>query len=670
MLLRVKNMKGLNKRTSAVDSKVDDASDVLNVEKDSLGNIVKRYGYDLLVAHSISPFDAVEYVKGLYNILFTSTGLAKELNGIMETISMSGTAPADGWASEVDTEEYSGCLYWTDVSGDTELYKFDGYTQYRAGVPQANIIYTAGGGAQKYYRAYLSFYDAQGNIHYGDFFQMSGLAGGTFGFSQPSSGFYERYGQANGNQTISAVDLTITMTSHNYVAGDWILLPQVTTFIGLPVKVESVTATVITLVSGSVGLNSFSVGNGFHIEIRWVMNVYESDNLSYGYGKIAEYRDLNRIASPTGLAPFAVGTPLEDDYDTTVLKGLPPRCKYIAVYHDVMVLGNNAKHQIFTTTGQAEEFIDTIFWSDTGLASTVETFPPFNKQQIGKSREGAISGLFADTDSMTIMKERQVYYLNGILIGRNFRVRSAKSNGIGCVSHQSIIEIEGGCIFMSSRGLHLTRNGQKPTELSDLIEPLFLSDTTGLDLSTAKSVNDIKNEKILVHIQATLEADDIVVVYDYYWKDFWIYKNIKARAGFTVVGTDTLYSVDATNIYKRSTSYNDNTVAIEAYYRTGWFSNEYPSIVKKFVKVIVSCVGAIYSTLSIKSQVDFIEGTDHTDTSTDITVTNQIDNKSLKSGSKKAIRLEFGNATVDKGMLLNGFEIEYEMKQESPKGNT
>lgn len=223
---------------------------------------------------------------------------------------------------------------------------------------------------------------------------------------------------------------------------------------------------------------------------------------------------------------------------------------------------------------------------------------------------------------------------------------------------------------MSSRGLYYARSGASPTELSDIIEPLFTKDTTGLILSESVTILSEKDEKVYIYIPSSISSNnDIVVVYDYYWKDWFKYKNIKARAGFVMIN-DVIFHIDtAGNIYQRKTAKNDNTAAITGTYSSGWWDMDSPSLRKKFIRFVLLSIGSPIWTANIKSQVDWVE-TDRTDENIPITATTRVEERVLNKHKNKSIRFLISNSTLDEEMLVTGYEFEFEWAGKKPKGDS
>ena len=66
--------------------------------------------------------------------------------------------------------------------------------------------------------------------------------------------------------------------------------------------------------------------------------------------------------------------------------------------------------------------------------------------------------------------------MTGDLDQLNYSVFKSALEGVGCVSHKTIGRFGGNCIFLSERGIYNIKENSQPNELSDSIEPLFISD--------------------------------------------------------------------------------------------------------------------------------------------------------------------------------------------------
>lgn len=672
-LIKRYDLKGLNLKQSNINRDPKYASDLLNVHLNNRKELVKRFGFDPVVA--TVGIDIVEYFKVSKLIQFHSAGL-KELNaGVMDAINFSGDAVTITDAP--DSDEYNGVLYYTDPSGANFPYKYDGYTTYRAGVPAPNVTTVSGAGAF-YYRCALRYRDPKGNITYGDYVQFGPLIDtAVFSFSQMGEGFYEKYGELSGNYTVSVANDTVPVNAgHNYVANDWVMLGDASASENVSIlKVLSVTATTVVLDTSGLGAITYDLFVANPVERRTEMIIWKSANETFGYesaliGNPAIDYALNKVVGPVNKTAHT-GTSdarfMEDEYDTTILKGLPPKCKYISFNSKIMVLGNNSDNSDVNFQITETDLESSFYWSDLGVGSTVETFPPFNVDKVGVSMEGEISGIFGASDNVIVLKERQIYYVNGNLGLSSYRIRSSLSNEIGCISHRSIIGVLGGCLFMSKRGLYLAKLGSMPVEISDIIEPLFRANSN-LDLAKSVTINDSDNERLYIHIPyISTPTLSLVVMFDYLYKEWFLLDGINGVKGISML-VDDLYHADSTELFIRSTTYNDDGVLINGYWRSGYEDKGFPTVTKKWQKVSVITAEAVTWDANITTQNDW--GTvDDTDEVLNM-IGPMVDEVSLSMAQTKSMRVSIGNATLNQGIHITGYEIEAESTQLRPKGES
>lgn len=668
---------GLDLRNSNITQRDTSASNLRNVELSSKRTLRKRKGFEALLTPSETPLQFFENVRGGDDLYVFDDGVKKITGGVESAVNFGGNA----WTTLTEPlciDEYSGVNYLSDPSGTNEIFKYDGYNVYRAGVPkvEVNSITPAGAGAY-YFRLAFFFRDAQLNIHWGDYYQTDTTYGATTVFnidSLKSTQFYYNYGVVNGNQTIDSGNLDLTVDAgHRYQAGDAVIALTGTPFVPKVLVVESVTATEVTFTSASVGGDSFFFTNNYDAELltRWTVGIFRSSNADYGY-EIYSTDVVFNSTTTTNITPISftagTGTPMEEVYgDPSIVKGLPPKCKYLTVHNNQLILMNKVREDESTDLNSVEE--DSIFWNDLGIGSSVETFPPLNVETVGKTNEGGIVGGFSNTESLAILKGRQVYNLTGTLQNRAFRIRNSLSTGVGCVSNQSIAEYRGGCIFVSSKGIYWVAGGE-PIEISDSIEPIFSDGALGLNdllLQNSKTVVDVANEKIYIYIPASTEDNKIVLVYDYYFKEWFLHGNIKADSGLLVNSSGQLLHCDGTTIFNRTEDYSDNGSAIEAYYQTAWLNFGTPALRKKFINFVAIDTSGEDHTLTLKSRLDWDDVTNSTNTTVSM-VGKVVEDKKLNFAQVYALCLIIGNETSDEGLFLDGYELEWEATQNKPKG--
>ena len=688
MLEKRYKFKGLNLRNPSITRGDNYASAVKNVELNDRGELVKRFGYTG-VTDSVSLIDLYEYKKGNELVGLFNDGAKRLESNAWVDIPFGNSTNPKAWTTFADDGEYNGVLYLTDPDLNNFLYKYDGDYFYKAGMQKAPAPDPVIAGGANYFRYFYKTIDAQKNQVNGDYYQFDSSSATPVVTvdTLADSEYKTRYaiedavqndtdGKTGSYTNADGLLELAYLTGHNVLPDTWMMIRVQRTFDNVTeapcvnVRVDSVDGDNITL-----DLSTLSDGDTMFAGIQpsfnsnlasMSINYYYSTDAEFGYFKTGE--ELIYQNNPTQSFTFSnVATTysgnltvfMEDEYDTITIKGEPPVCKYITLYNNVMILANT-KNEVNRTADKTAS----IFWSDTGIGSTVETFPPFNTDEVGRSDEGEVTGIYALSDNVVIGKERQVYYMNGNLILQTYRFRSSLSNGVGCVSFRSMKEIEGGVLFMSSRGMYLAQYGRKPLELSDIIEPIF-REFTSLELEKTKTINDIKNEKLLIHIP---DVDgDAVLVWDYLFKEWFVHRNINASSGIQFLNEE-LYHADGTDLFLRSDEYNDNGIAIEAFYKSNWEDMGFPSVVKKWKKFVALNLRAVNWVLNLKVQHDWDVNTNYTDETIQLDGPVVEDQSIDNVGARKSMRIEIANSELNQGMLLTGYEFEYEMTQARPKG--
>jgi hypothetical protein len=152
------------------------------------------------------------------------------------------------------------------------------------------------------------------------------------------------------------------------------------------------------------------------------------------------------------------------------------------------------------------------------------------------------------------------------------------------------------------------------------------------------------------------------------YKEWFIHDNLDCDGGFTIVGSD-VYLSDGTGLRKRNLlSTKDGTKRIRAYYTTGWFDLDEPTLRKKFIRVLLMSMGAEIWQPTIRTQCDWVD--EDINESVDLEFSENISlvDDSLPSVEAYSIRLTFRNTVKNESLLISGYEIEFEPTQSKPKG--
>lgn len=708
MLLPVHRPRGLNLRQSVIKRPADTAQDIRNLEYTSKGELDLRWGYEQVGSNS-GILDLFEYVGSPDDpnrgslLALKSDGLYK-LNGTtLEALPIGNrSASQPTWTAKTKPKEYNKVLYWNDPDGEVNLWKFDGYATYRAGVPKPNFTQLSTTGTAYYFRFILAFHDAQGNITHGDWQQFGSNEDTiTVTFDDIEQSYFNGFYQKWANGVIQAVDsgnLTVTVTGHNYVAGDYVLLGDYSGGNQKPIKIDSVTATTITFNSSDVGSDSFSVfqpGSVFQLtphkvlEGRWEILCFRSTLPDAGYERVrpavpGNEWALNFVTGSKnynwGAPLFSPVIPLSSVYDDSLIRVLPPKGRYLALYNEQLFIGGLEKNQesfgYASLLGNDTRLEDSIVWSDIPTlsnGSSVETFLVNNIRSIGESSDGAIKGIEGNDDNFVVHKERQSFFVNGDFITNTLRVRRAMAEKNGVPSHRSIISIDGGHIYTTDRGIYLVAGGARPVEMSDMIEPFFTEDALSIgtmDFANCKAINDFRREKVYFYIPVD-GGNGVVLVYDYYYKEWLLHDNIPGDSGFQDVGIESseVYFANSTNLYKRLlNTKTDAGSGITAYYWTNWFNLGAPTIVKKFQNMILMSITRAW-TATVKAYLNWDSSTIDTQNTVAFTSSQKVMDTQVCEQEVYSASYRISNESDNGDMLLTGFEVQAELTQQQPKGD-
>ncbi len=688
-MIQLKNLKGLNLRNSDITRSPEYASSTLNVEKNSKGEIIKRWGSDLVLTNS-GIIDLFEYVgvNRLELIALKSDGLYKLSGGTLVKIPMPTTGTYS-WSEKTTITEYNNCLYLPDPSGKENLWKYDGYEFYRAGCPEPSVTLTGSVGTGKYWRIFISYQDPNGNITQSWFKQFDNIDTPTFQFQPITNtdydGFKQRRGTVGVSQTIDGVTepvpYTLDVVSHNFLAGEWI---NARTSRGTIVPLQIIAVTSVTIefnhdqvdaaANLPIGLNySFIFSNVEGVSRNYLIRIFSSTNKDFGYTYTNNSPNfgLNDLSTAFNISPThdSANFFMTEEFDDSKVKILPPKFKYISTFQDSLIGGGLLEN--YTDASLNTTPADTIVWSDSpaiGTYGSVESFLAVNVKAVGITSEGQITALHGNDDQLVIHKQEQSFFLSGDLVTGNLRERKALTSEVGAASHRSIISVDGGHIYVANRGIYFAMSGNKPVELSDIIEPLFSDGALlsgELNLLGAKAVNDFSREKIYFWIPYTTTGG-IILCYDYYYKEWYIHSGIDMSGGMAEVGKDIYYS-DGTKIFKRNlTKYKDDTTIFPCHYRSGWLDLGMPFLSKSFSQLSIISILASSWTAKIKSYIDW-DLTLATDVEADLGDTIKVQDHELNMDQCKALSFEIGNEN-DEAILITGVALDFSADQIVMKG--
>lgn len=680
------NFKGLDLRTNDFNKPHNASSDLMNIELDSDASLKKRYGHELHLSLPTNTIKLVRYKELNELIAIASDGLYRVTTGAPELIKNSFDYID---INDPDTVEVNGILYITGIGHKNSLpkkyssfglIKYDGYYVYRAGVDKPIASSYSSGGTYDH-RVAIKYYDYQMNAHFSDYDEKTENTFTSVSVFMDYNYTYLKYGIINpaySTFSLSGSSLTIPVLSspsHSYSAGDKILIVS-EDGVGIRVTVDSTTSTSITL-NGTDVENELARINQSTFDI-----VHQVEGYRVSYYQWRSDTGLNQyfllrnapILYNTGInptypqAPFDFDLPdpiyrtMEEDYDTIIVKGLPPNSKYITYYGGSLVLGG--EDSVISGDNQYPVVKSTIKWSDVSRGSSIESFAPLDFEIIGKTSDGEITGIFGGPNFLGVLKSEKVFTIDGLLTNKSYRIRDSLTPGVGCLNHESIAELSGGGIFISKRGIYWMTGGE-PNEASDLIEPLFTKNPYDLNFSGAKSISDTMTEKILFYIPYNSGVSGLVVVYDYYHREWFLWSGMDCSGGLCFFN-DEIYFANSEGIFKMNTSYSDAGISIPAYYKSSWINNGEPSIRKKYINSTIYSFSGERFTCTVQHQEDW---SSENITNHDLLFDGErkFEEVNMNQNFCNSLRYALANDKLNEGLSINGITVEYEAPQSKMK---
>jgi hypothetical protein len=519
----------------------------------------------------------------------------------------------ENWEN-VSAQELQNCIYF--ANGYTEIYKYDGQTFYRAGVPSVASLTSALGaagnpnGTNYYHRAQYIQYDAAGNIVEGNLaITASGVNAVnqritvTVANIQASTGFNTNCAVVAGAQ---AGVTTITVDngsggSHTMKVGDTAYFYDSVTADYIERSVTAVSGTTITISGANVTVaDNDVISNNLRIAIYRNKTAGSTPSIFYLVAEIPNNSFAATQAYTDNLADASLGAllipPITD-------RSPPPKGKYLASFQNSLIIAGNPTYR------------RRLYWSD---IDGPEYFPTDTNQQDVETISGeTLVGIAPSGTVLAIFTNRTTSFLSGTIGDNNIRIET-KAYDIGCDAHASIIQVEGFTAWWSGSGPYFSINGQMPEPLgknqdgAGRLENVMVQD--GMleeEIFKPKRIvafNWAAEQKALWFLPAESEdgsnniypnSNSVIYAYDY-TRDAWLkWNNINMAAGAVNFLNETYfqerrYSSFATAIksifYRFHNSndafdYQDNAGAISWEYDTAWEALGKPSVLKRFLEV-------------------------------------------------------------------------------------
>jgi hypothetical protein len=711
--VKVYALGGLDKKSNDLTRAIEKASEMLNLEYDTASTIKKRNGFAevLIDGSSTATFNDLIYYNSKDEMLgFTNGSSSVKIikNGVTltsKTLSLPSGIPALANVS-ISFCESQNNLYFTNTDYTTYVMKYDGSNVYRSGLPTPRV-----GSATKvdlypswtnpslgFTRLFYSFKDINGNMIYSPYYQNATATTGSSVLSINSlkndpncieNGFLDKfcYVVKTGSAPISAASRTLTVTRHNYVAGEKFLIDTENKMISIvPIgknfivlDVESVTPTSITFTALSLSTYSFTLGDAtiygypseYPVDIRTKVHIYQSSSADVSYVNLQNFvidngvvinsiafTRIEAVLSLSALNPVS----FEDVYDSAYLKIMPPICKYIASYGEQIVYGSIQSYftgytNLLNAPNQKIDFANTslITYSDTSTGDGPEGTSDFNFTKIGETWDGDITGMRRCNDALIISKTRGIFSIDGTLIDGQFTLRKINSNFVGCTSHKSMLDTDEGVYFQGHNGLYFT-NGINITKLSYEIDSVFLS---GTYLNT-RSVRLKKKQKSFFYVPDILSGTYKIVIVDYYYNQIYMWDSATLpSSGIIEDKNGDVFFCNGLKMFKFNDLYTDNGTAITSIYSTTWHHAGEPSLNKKWLSMRMFGLTDAAFTATITTQGDW-STTNLTTNSLVFNSTDQTKFVMFDMKTKRSFRVTFTNAVNAENMVITGYELTYE----------
>ena len=240
--------------------------------------------------------------------------------------------------------------------------------------------------------------------------------------------------------------------------------------------------------------------------------------------------------------------------------------KYIAIYNSYTIL---AYIVLSGTTHNSR-----LYWS------TIDSISAWNDadfRDVSKNDGQEITGIKVLGDRLVIFKEQSIWlmFFTGDADLPFTFTKSASS--VGCISGDSIQEIENGLVFLAQDGLYYF-DGYNSQKISDKITTTLGTFNKSRFVNVSSSYQREKNRYWCSFTTSGGSTNNRIITWDTYNNSFSIYKgqNVNCIISLRTSGTEKVYFGDYLGfVYQGDTGTDDYPsnvqTAIDAYYWTKWF---------------------------------------------------------------------------------------------------
>jgi hypothetical protein len=661
-----------------------DLRDSKNVMINTSNEYVKRMGTINDTAIPYTGSADVSYIKSLGEYFYRNGSNYKSVKGGVSKNIYKWDDPTFNPSSELSIAEYLNTAIFTHIDGQNFTAKYDGQSIYRAGLPTPEVSSVTSG--SNYVICFYQFIDAKGNVIYGpSVINKNADLDGTFAIQTlKDTGFYggyvrvplllgEVYTIYKDQRTLvyesisDDIDVGSKITFRNsfHASGT----DQATVSVNgsannffVQYEIESINRdpafNEITFTAESIGeslvvLNSPLVTGVFNVQgslsVKWFLS--ESETTGY-YGPSS---DFSYITVDNSLTSHTVNyaDPIDKDflmssiYDITTSKLRPPKCKYLLTYGYQLACGNVISFYDFENKETKYTNNDLVMYSDLSTGDLGENFSESNRQLIGDTYDGQISGLQRVKDSLIVFKDKMAFSLDGVLIPGQYTLRKIETNEIGCTSFKSILSVANEVIFQGQDGLYAI-NGYNCKKVTDSLDPFFKNINPALTRSVMNNEDD----------QYLFWTNLGMVVYDYHFEKWFIWTGINCSSGITVDNDRSIRFFSSTLVRKFQQALNDSGVAIDAYIDTAWFDLQEPGLLKKATDIRIYSMNNAGQKLQLTYFLDWstskFKGPFEVNMS-DSTI--KTIHKNLDIIQNQSFSFRFRNNAINQDLNISGYEV-------------
>lgn len=602
------------------------------------------------------------------------------------------------WAARNDADfELNTQVQANDVmyisNGYDELHKYDGNRVYRAGMkagaaPTTNLITgTATLTGSFNYKYVYEYTDAKGNIITGNGADTVTAATPsaqdvevTLQYLQDTTGFNTDQATVNGNQ-VGVTTVTVA-SGHNLQADDTVYVVDQSTGDVVSRVISSVTSTTLVLNGAAIDVNNNDIISCVKVTL------YRTKNASTLFYEHSSYVNDSATATKVVTDTTLDAALLVDFIEPVKAHDLPPKGKYIDVWRsNLIITGDRAN-------------VNKVYYSD---IASLEYFPqPDNEFILAAKLGGGNTGLKVFDNVLFVFKPESILAITGDLGIDKFRVDPMSDEGIGCIAHNSIQEINRRVFFLGNRGVYSLSPSDIKRE-SGPVEPRFTD--TSFNTKQAVSFNWIDNDNYVLLLPVIVEdsanedyydSSSRIMIFDKFRNAWLEWSNWNMQGGMAEYNNEIYFcgreldpvSLTAKTYTKKVLNLNtlddymDHNEAIAFQYKSHWEALGEPSLYKKVNRIkVLSLDGTIddFETDSFSLDVK----TEHNYQAVTVSSLTMdlgggalgwgnsgwgnfpwgegrlVESKSKLASTKiRSIRTVFENSNAHENVLISGYELE------------